>query len=90
MDSQGGTFLNVDRNDNFCQKTDIIVGLERFIFEFKIGLAVFETKSQAQTLSHLAGFKACWCEFEAYLLYRCSSLTRWSLQLSNKKSHCCG
>lgn len=83
MDPQESTFLNADINYNFCQKTDILVGLERSIIKFQISLAVFDTKSHAQTLSHLescwrCGFKAHWCEFEARLLYRCSSLTRQS------------
>lgn len=95
MDPQESTFLNADINYNFCQKTDILVGLERSIIEFQISLAVFDTKSHAQTLSPLescwrCGFKAHWCEFEARLLYRCSSLTRQSLQLSKKQSNCCG
>ena len=60
MDPQGNAFLNIDKNYNICQKIDMLVGLERFITEFKIGLAVSDTKSYAQTLSYL--------ESERYIL----------------------
>lgn len=60
MDPQGNAFLNIDKNYNICQKTDMLVGLERFITEFKIDLAASDTKSCAQVLSYL--------ESERYIL----------------------
>lgn len=50
MDPQRNAFLNIDNNYNISQKTDMLIGLERFVIQFKIGLAIFDTKPYAQTL----------------------------------------
>ena len=60
MDPQRNAFLNISKSYNISQKTDMLVGLERFIIQFKIGLAILDTKPYAQTLSYL--------ESERYIL----------------------
>lgn len=60
MDPQRNAFLNINKSYNFSQKTDILVGLGRFIIQFKIGLAILDIKPYAQTLSYL--------ESERYIL----------------------
>lgn len=80
IDPQRNAFLNIDKNYNISQKTDTLVGLERFIIQFKILLVIIDTKPYAQTLI-IFGIREVYLAGDVELKLTCMNLNLLSLNV---------